>query len=72
MFEKFTGEVEEGLPSLKFPPMATSIDRNETFTQHYSLTDMIQELGMGIFVLPIVSVLANVAIAKAYGKHVFH
>lgn len=32
---------------------------------------MVQTLGTGIVVLPVVAVLANVAIAKAFGKYIF-
>jgi hypothetical protein len=30
---------------------------------------MCSELGLGIIVIPVVAILANVAIAKAFGKH---
>lgn len=33
---------------------------------------MVHELGTGIIVLPVVAVLANVAIAKAFGKEYFY
>lgn len=33
-------------------------------------TDIIHELGSGILVVPIVAILANVAIAKAFGEFV--
>lgn len=51
-----------GLPPLGPPPFTTSI-ANRT----YSFPEMVGELGAGILVVPLVGVLANVAIAKAFG-----
>lgn len=54
-----------GLPSLSLPPFHTEIG-NRTFTY----PEMVRELGAGILVVPLVGVLANVAIAKAFASDV--
>lgn len=52
-----------GLPSLALPPFQTSIG-NRT----YDFPDMLSELGVGVVVVPLVGVLSNVAIAKAFAS----
>ena len=51
------------MPSLT-NPMAEMIIRNETLT----VVDMMKEVGAGVFVIPFVAILGNVAIAKAFGR----
>lgn len=60
---KLTGNVPQGMPSLGFPPISTTFG-NETM----EFTEMVRSLGAGVIVIPVVAVLANVAIAKAYSK----
>ncbi|XP_050297948.1 sodium-independent sulfate anion transporter-like [Anthonomus grandis grandis] len=60
---KLTGPVPSGLPEIGPPPF-TSQSTNQTMT----FVDMISSLGSGIIVVPVVAVLANVAIAKAYSS----
>lgn len=56
--------VDSGLPPIKFPPL------KPTFGNHtYAVTEVLDELSPGYFVIPIVAVLANVAIAKAFSKY---
>lgn len=59
------GDMVPGLPSLSLPPFHTEIG-NRTFTY----PEMVRELGAGILVVPLVGVLANVAIAKAFASDV--
>ncbi|KAH9637036.1 hypothetical protein HF086_009814 [Spodoptera exigua] len=58
---KLSGRVEPGLPRLSAPPFSASVDNS---TVHF--VDMVQQLGSGVIMLPIVMVLANIAIAKAF------
>lgn len=58
----FLGQVQSGFPPIKPPPFSSTFD-NST----YSFVDMCSHLGSGIIVVPIIAVLANVAIAKAFG-----
>lgn len=55
-----------GLPRLELPPFETHMN-NRTIP----LKEMVQDLGAGLFIIPIVSVLANISIAKAFGKTIF-
>ncbi|XP_023314418.1 sodium-independent sulfate anion transporter-like isoform X1 [Trichogramma pretiosum] len=56
-----SGQVRSGLPSFSLPNFTTSINN-----QTYGFFDMCSHMGSGIVVLPMVSVLANVAIAKVF------
>ncbi|KAL1130829.1 hypothetical protein AAG570_012070, partial [Ranatra chinensis] len=56
-----TNIVQSGLPQIQFPPVSSKLG-NTTI----DFPIMVQKLGSGIVVIPIVSILANVAIAKAF------
>ncbi|KAK7868450.1 hypothetical protein R5R35_011203 [Gryllus longicercus] len=56
-----SGQIKPGLPAFQLPPFSAQIG-NVT----YSFPEMCKELGSGIILIPIVAVLANVAIAKAF------
>lgn len=58
-----SGKIQSGLPTFSLPPFSSQVG-NETYT----FLDMCSHLGSGIIVLPLVSVLANVAIAKAFAS----
>ncbi|XP_072931937.1 sodium-independent sulfate anion transporter [Epargyreus clarus] len=60
---KLTGTVKEGLPSWSLPPFNTEVGgRNVTFVE------MCSDLGSSIVLVPIIGVLGNVAIAKAFAS----
>ncbi|XP_072761288.1 sodium-independent sulfate anion transporter [Anoplolepis gracilipes] len=56
-----TGPVRSGLPSFGFPPFSTRVNN-----QTYTFTQMCSELNTAIVLVPIIAVLGNVAIAKAF------
>lgn len=56
-----SGTVVPGVPTFQLPNFSTKLG-NETVT----FVGMVQKLGTGIIVLPVVAVLANVAIAKSF------
>ncbi|KAG8223320.1 hypothetical protein J437_LFUL001197 [Ladona fulva] len=58
-----TGEIDVGLPAVGPPPFSTSFG-NST----YGFMDMCRYLGSGVFVTPIIGILGNVAIAKAFAN----
>uniref|UniRef100_A0A1I8M775 Sodium-independent sulfate anion transporter n=1 Tax=Musca domestica TaxID=7370 RepID=A0A1I8M775_MUSDO len=62
-----TGKVKSGLPEFQLPQFKTTIlNANGTETaQNYSA--MLEELGPSMIILPIIAVLGNVAISKAFG-----
>ncbi|XP_034247389.1 sodium-independent sulfate anion transporter-like isoform X2 [Thrips palmi] len=58
-----TGKLQSGLPPLQLPPFQTSFS-NQTF----DFTGMCTELGSSIVLVPVIAVLGNVAIAKAFAS----
>ncbi|KAK9496656.1 hypothetical protein O3M35_013090 [Rhynocoris fuscipes] len=58
---KITGAVRPGVPVLQLPPFSTELG-NRTVT----FTEMLSDLGSSIILVPIIAVLGNVAIAKAF------
>lgn len=61
---RLTGTVKPGLPQFQVPPFQTMLN-NRTL----SFGDMISDLGTSVVLVPVIGVLGNVAIAKAFGKH---
>lgn len=58
-----SGNIPSGFPPFRFPAFSAEVN-NAT----YAFTDMCNEIGSGIFILPLVAVLANVTIAKAFSS----
>lgn len=56
-----SGKIEAGLPKVSLPPFSSQVGN-----QTYTFIDMCTHYGLGLGILPIISVLANVAIAKAF------
>nr|CAD7263566.1 unnamed protein product [Timema shepardi] len=61
MDKRKTGQIKPGLPTFGLPPFSAQVG-NTT----YSFMGMCEKLGSGIIMVPVVGVLANVAIAKAF------
>ncbi|XP_073974525.1 sodium-independent sulfate anion transporter [Rhodnius prolixus] len=58
---KITGSVRPGIPPVQLPPFSSELG-NRTVT----FSDMFTDLGSSIILVPIIAVLGNVAIAKAF------
>ncbi|XP_043499775.1 sodium-independent sulfate anion transporter-like [Polistes fuscatus] len=58
-----SGKVKPGLPAMSLPPFSSQIG-NRTYT----FIDMCSHYGSGILMVPIIAVLTNVAIAKAFAS----
>ncbi|XP_018392216.1 PREDICTED: sodium-independent sulfate anion transporter-like [Cyphomyrmex costatus] len=56
-----SGKIEAGLPKVSLPPFSSQVGN-----QTYTFFDMCAHYGLGLGILPVISVLANVAIAKAF------
>ncbi|XP_059472073.1 sodium-independent sulfate anion transporter-like isoform X2 [Neocloeon triangulifer] len=56
-----TGEVKSGLPPVQPPPLSTTVGN-----QTYTFVDMLSTIGSGCFVVPLLAILENIAIAKAF------
>lgn len=59
-----TGNVRSGMPTFQLPPFETQVG-NKT----YNFIEMCNELGTSILMIPVIAVLGNVAIAKAFGMY---
>ncbi|CAB3363897.1 Hypothetical predicted protein [Cloeon dipterum] len=58
-----TGKVEPGLPPFAFPAFSTEVN-NRTL----NIFEMVGELKSGVIVVPVVAIIANVAIGKAFAS----
>lgn len=54
------------MPALQVPPFGFTKDENTTVT----LIDMVSNLGSGIFVIPLISLMEDIAICKAFGTFI--
>lgn len=59
------GEVKPGLPSISAPPFSATVG-NHTYT----FVEMTSTLGSAIFVVPLLSILENIALAKVFCEFV--
>lgn len=60
-----TGNIKAGLPDFQPPPFSFNDTSSGT---HYDFPAMVTELGAAIIILPLLAILENVAIAKAFCK----
>ena len=60
-----TGNLKSGIPKFQLPPF--SVKNTET-GEVTDFAGMISELGSAVIILPLMAVLENIAIAKAFGK----
>lgn len=63
---KLSEKVDPGLPEIKLPDFSV-VKGNTTI----GFIEICSDIGLGLILLPLVSVLANVAIAKSFSKFVF-
>lgn len=61
---KLSGDVPQGLPKFSFPNTTAQVG-----DKIYNFWEMCETFGTGILFVPLVAVLANVAIAKAFCKY---
>lgn len=62
-----TGKVKSGLPDFEVPKFETTILNANGTEVKQNYADMLGELGPSMIILPIIAVLGNVAISKAFG-----
>ncbi|XP_029176003.1 sodium-independent sulfate anion transporter-like [Nylanderia fulva] len=58
---RLSGQIKSGLPTVSLPPFSVQVGN-----QTYTFLDMCAHYGSGIVMLPLIAVLVNVAIAKAF------
>ncbi|XP_063703592.1 sodium-independent sulfate anion transporter-like [Culicoides brevitarsis] len=68
---KIIGDIPSGLPTFQAPPFSIDEVKNETghvIQEYESFFDMISFLGSGIIVIPLIALLENMAICKAFAN----
>lgn len=71
-YVKMIGDIPPGLPSFQAPPFSVPEIRNETsgeiIQEAESFGDMLSNMGSGLIVIPLIALLENIAICKAFGE----
>lgn len=65
------GEIPQGIPVLVLPPFSVPEVRDESgqiLQEYQNFWQIIQYLGVGLVVLPLVGLLENISICKAFGE----
>jgi sodium-independent sulfate anion transporter 11 len=66
------GEIPAGLPAFQIPPFSIPAVVNETtgeiIEEGLDFMDLISELGSGLIVIPLIALLENIAICKAFAN----
>lgn len=68
---KMIGDIPEGLPKFQMPPFSIPEVRNETgaiIQAGESFSEMVSSLGSGLVVVPLIALLENIAICKAFAN----
>lgn len=69
---RMIGDIPSGLPSVKLPPFSIPEIKNETSGEIIqageSFGEMISSLGSGLIVVPLIALLENIAICKAFSN----
>jgi solute carrier family 26 (sodium-independent sulfate anion transporter), member 11 len=69
---KIIGDVPQGLPAVQLPPFSIPEIKNETtgeiLQQGETFTEMVSSLGSGLIVVPLIALLENIAICKAFAN----
>ncbi|XP_076791476.1 sodium-independent sulfate anion transporter isoform X3 [Arvicanthis niloticus] len=58
-----TGKIAEGLPPVRIPPFSVTTD-NKTI----SFSEMVQDMGAGLAVVPLMGLLESIAVAKSFAS----
>lgn len=70
------GTIPSGLPSFQMPPFSLPNIVNETtheiIHQGESFTEMVSQMGYTIIIIPLIALLENMSICKAFGKFNFY
>lgn len=69
---KTVGYVPPGLPQFQLPPFSYSTKMNTTSGEiveiHESFSDMVSKMGSGLIVVPLISLLENMAVVQAFAN----
>lgn len=72
---RITGFIPAGLPEFGLPPFSiegtpANSTSGELAIEAMGFTDMVSELGFGLIIVPLVALLENIAVCKAFGKFI--
>lgn len=66
------GEIPSGMPSFQVPPFSIPEIRNETtgeiIQSGESFMDIVSGMGSSLIVIPLIALLENISVCKAFGK----
>lgn len=66
------GEIPPGMPDFQFPPFSIPDIRNETtgelIQKGETFSEMVSAMGSSLIVIPLIALLENIAVCKAFGK----
>lgn len=65
---KLIGEIPAGLPDFAPPPFSITPTGNSTEEKALSFGDMVSDLGSGIAVVPLIALLEDIAVCKAFSN----
>lgn len=68
---KIIGEIPAGLPAFRLPPFQITEIKNSTeglIVVEKGFTDLISEMGSALIVIPLIALLENIAICKAFAN----
>lgn len=65
---KIIGAIPEGLPTFQFPKFTLSANESSTGADE-SFIQIVHGLGSGLIILPLITLMENVAICKAFCKN---
>lgn len=71
---RMVGYVPKGLPHFQAPPFSMDIVTNDTITgeiitTHETFSEMVANLGSGLIVVPLISLLENMSVVSAFGEY---
>lgn len=64
---RIIGDIPPGLPAVQAPPFSLSAEESAT-GEPESFTDMISSLGSGLIVVPLIALMEDIAICKAFAN----
>ena len=69
------GKIPAGMPEIQVPPFSIPEIRNETsgeiIQQGTSFSELISEMGSSLIVIPLIALLENISVCKAFGTYRF-
>lgn len=72
---RVVGEIPAGMPTFQSPPFSIPEIRNETsgdlIQKGSSFSEMVSEMGSSLIVIPLIALLENISVCKAFGELIY-